>query len=137
MSSPACATPHGLVVGADVTGAVAGGRIAILGEDERLLGGVVDHLGLIGGIDGAHGDAVHAFCQKIVNDTLLLSGGGLRGDYEIDGNGRTQVFLGLLSTTAIDSPEFGGVVGEESEVEGLIAAAAAGGGGGVTGFITA
>ena len=61
----------GDVVGADVALALAVGRVAVVREDERLLRRVVQHRRLVGRIDRADGDAVHAFRQQVVHDALL------------------------------------------------------------------
>src|SRR6185369_15608436 len=62
------------VICADVTDAIAGWRVAVLRDNERLAGGAIQHRRLVGRIDGADSDAFNAFCEKIVNDALLLGG---------------------------------------------------------------
>jgi hypothetical protein len=102
------------VIRADVTDAIAVWRVAVLRDNERLARGAIQHRCLVGGIDGADGDALNAFREQIVNDALLLGGSAVRRNPELHldaGN----VLRCFLSSFARDNPEVGGIVGHESE----------------------
>ena len=89
-------------------------------DEQGLLGDAVEHLGLVGRIDRADGDAVDAGRQQVVEDLLLLGGaaGGRHAERHVD---VAERLLGLLGPTARDGPEVGGVVGHEGELEPFLA----------------
>ena len=107
-------TTRGFVVGADVAGAIAVRRVAVLREDQRLAGRAVDHLCLIFGINRADGYPVNAFRQQVVNDALLPGGREFGIDLEFDLD-VGQFRLSLLGTFARDRPEIRSVVGDERD----------------------
>ncbi len=102
------------VVRSDITGAITVRRIAVLRDDERWLGGAIQHRRLVLRVNRADGDAVNAFCEQVIDDALLFRGGTVSRNPEFDfdvGN----VLRGFLSAFARDGPEVGSIVGHESE----------------------
>src|SRR2546423_755499 len=103
----------GVIVGAEIAGAVALRGVAVLGEDERLFGDIVDHLDLIGGIDRADGDAGDAFGEQGVNDAFLFGSGAFAGNFEFDFD-VGQVLISLFAAAPSNRPEVGSVVSNKS-----------------------
>src|SRR5262249_57135885 len=105
---------RGLVIGTDITGALAARRVAVLSDDHRLTGRAVNHLHLIFRINRADGYSVNAFRQQIINHSLLPGGGAVVIDPELDLDVR-QFRLRLLGAFARDRPEIRSVVGYEDD----------------------
>src|SRR5215510_15209084 len=105
---------RGFVISADIAGAIAIRRVAVLSDDDRLAGRAVDQLHLIFGINRADGYSANAFRQQIVNHALLPGGGAVVIDPELDLD-VGQFRLSLLGAFARDRPEIRGVVGDERE----------------------
>src|SRR5207248_10149121 len=66
------------VVGADVAAAGAGvGHVAVLGDDRDRLVDFLEEGGLVGGVVGADGDALHALVAQVLDEAALLLGGAV------------------------------------------------------------
>ena len=113
-----------VIVCAEIAGAVALRRVAVLCKDQRLPGDVVEQLCLVGRIDRRDGDAVYAAGEQVVNDALLFGGGAFAGNLEFHVN-VVEFFVGLFAAALGDCPEVGGVVGHESQLLLLAAGRAA------------
>src|SRR5262249_20106899 len=107
-------TARGFVIGADVTGAIAAWRVAILREDQRLTGRAVDQLRLILGVNRADGYPVYALRQQVVNYSLLTGGREFGIDLEFDLD-VGQFRLSLLGPFARDRPKIRRVIGDERD----------------------
>src|SRR2546427_8782262 len=102
------------VISANVTNSIAAGSVTVLGDYERLLRGAVKHLKLVHRIDGTDRDAVDPLRQQVVDYALLLSGGVVRVDPELDIRVR-KVAGRFFGSLASNGPKVGGVIGDESE----------------------
>src|SRR5262249_40033380 len=103
------------VVGADITGAVAVWRVAVLRYHQCLARSAVKHFGLILWVNRTDGDAFYAVCQEVIDDALLFRGSTVSGNSEINLDTR-YLFCGLFRSFACDGPELGRIVGHESEL---------------------
>ena len=92
-----------VVVGADVTEAVTLGGVGVLSDDVHRVTGFVDYFGLVGRIDGAHGDAGDAFGDEALEHALLFFGGsgGRHEELAID----VEFNFCLFDSCAGDLPE--------------------------------
>ena len=98
-----------VIVGAEVAGAIALRRIAVLRQHQRLFGDIVDHLRLISRIDGREGDAVSAFGEQVVDDTLLFGSRAFAGNLEFNLD-VVKFLIGFLAAAPRNRPEVGGIV---------------------------
>src|SRR5262249_10712045 len=107
-------TASGFVIGADVAGAIAVRRVAVLRENQRLTGRAVDQLRLIFRVNRADGYPVNAFRQQVVNYPLLPGCGefGIDLEFNLDVG---QFRLSLLGSFARNRPEIGRVIGDERD----------------------
>src|SRR5262249_4987110 len=97
----------GFVVGAEIARAVAKRRVAVLRDDQNLLGERIDHRRLIAWIDGANGDSGDALSHQVVDDAPLLGCGSVRWNPELDFD-VWDLPARLFASSARDRPEVGG-----------------------------
>ena len=101
------------VVGADVALALAGWRIAVVCEHQRPLGRIVEHGRLVGGINRADSDAVHALGEQVLHDPLLSRRRTIAKP-ELDCDVRS-FGVGLFRPLSRDRPEVRRIVRDEGE----------------------
>src|SRR5262249_52676389 len=102
------------VVGADIAGAIAIDSITVLGDDERLRSGTVEHLGLIDRINRANGNTFDPLGQQIVNNTLLFGSRTFAGHAKFDFD-ILYFVSSFFGSSARNNPEFGSVVRHECD----------------------
>src|SRR6185369_11175511 len=91
------------VVGTDVARALAFGRVTVLGQNQRLLSGIVNQLRLVVRIDRTDRNPVDAFGQQIVDDSFLFRGTAFTGNFHFGVDVR-QFASGLFDSLARNGP---------------------------------
>ena len=124
-----------VVVHADVNEAVGVGRVGVVGDELGALGGGVEEVGLVGRVNRADGNAIHALGEQVLDHALLIADA-------LDGHERLRVHAELLAgglhARGGDGPERRDAIGDEGDLlflGGLGRGIATRLGGGVSGLV--